>query len=204
MPISAIASSGRPPISPHTRTGTSAAAAASSDAPQEAQDRRAQPVVALGQPRIGAVGGEQELGQIVGADRQEIDLAAAGCRASRPGSALRASRHIRSAWGPCARSLGPCDLLLEQRAWPPRYSHGSLTIGNITRRTLPADASISARACAFISVERSRRGAARASPSPDSPPRRGRRRDRAAPCRRRYRPCGRRPACSPAASSTFV
>src|SRR6185295_2105275 len=32
------------------------------DALQESQDRRAQPVVALGQTRVRAVGGEQELG----------------------------------------------------------------------------------------------------------------------------------------------
>ena len=40
---------------------------------QEPQDRRAQPVVALREPRIGAVGGKQELGKVVRPDRQEID-----------------------------------------------------------------------------------------------------------------------------------
>jgi hypothetical protein len=38
---------------------------------QEPQDRQAQPVIAFGQLGMGAIGGEQELGEVVGADRQE-------------------------------------------------------------------------------------------------------------------------------------
>ncbi|PAV93009.1 hypothetical protein WR25_01598 [Diploscapter pachys] len=44
------------------------------DARQEAQDRWAQPVIAFGEPRVGAIGGKQELRQVVGADRQEVEI----------------------------------------------------------------------------------------------------------------------------------
>ena len=40
---------------------------------EEPQDRRAKPVITLGQLGIGAIGGEQELGQVIGADRQEAE-----------------------------------------------------------------------------------------------------------------------------------
>ena len=117
MPISAIASSGRPAISPQIRTGTLASLACVDDAPQEAQDRRAEPVIALGEARVGAVGGEQELGKVIGADRQEIDPRQQHGRAFRPGSAPRASRRIRSALGQAPLGVpGPFDLLLEQGA----------------------------------------------------------------------------------------
>ena len=74
MPISAIASSVRPPISPQTPSGHLMFVGGADDPAQEAQDRRRQPVVALGEARVGAVGGEQELGEVVGADREEIEL----------------------------------------------------------------------------------------------------------------------------------
>ena len=92
IPIRAIASSVRPPISPQTPTGTPARIRLANDPPQEAKDGRAQPVVALGQLGMGAVGGEQELGEVVGADRQEIDLGQKHDRAARPKRAPRASR----------------------------------------------------------------------------------------------------------------
>src|SRR3546814_4569213 len=40
----------------------------------EAHHRRGQPVVAFGEPRMRAVGGKEELGQIIGADRQEVEM----------------------------------------------------------------------------------------------------------------------------------
>ncbi len=86
---------------------------------EEAQDRRAQPVVALRQPRVGAVGGEQELGEIVGADRQEIDRAAAAGRAFRRGSELRASRRTRSSWAACDGPCAPIRPVLRTVRAPP-------------------------------------------------------------------------------------
>ena len=72
-PISAMASSGRPGHFAANADRHVGGARGVEDALEETQDRRAQPVVALREPRVGAVGGEQELGQVVGADREEID-----------------------------------------------------------------------------------------------------------------------------------
>ena len=73
-PISAIASSGRPPISPHTARSTLASRTARTTRFRKRRIDGRQPVVAFGELGIGAVGGEQELGKVVGADRQEIEL----------------------------------------------------------------------------------------------------------------------------------
>src|SRR3546814_7499928 len=39
----------------------------------KAHHGRREPVIALGEPGVRAVGGEEELGQVVGADRQELE-----------------------------------------------------------------------------------------------------------------------------------
>ena len=139
MPIRAIASRGRPPISPHTRTGTPASRACLFTRLEEAKDRRAQPVVAFGQAGIGAVGGEQELGEIVGPDRQEIDSAAAAGRAFRPAKAPPASRRTRRALEAAASVLRAQAICSSNSSRASSYSQGSDTIGNMTRRTLPPE-----------------------------------------------------------------
>ena len=48
-------------------------AALRDDMAKQGQHRRRQQIVAVGHARIAAVAGEQELRQVVGADRQEID-----------------------------------------------------------------------------------------------------------------------------------
>ena len=71
-PITAIASSGLPAISPHSVSGTACLLAALHDHAQRLECRRVERIEPVGDPLIAAVGGEQELQEIVRADRGEI------------------------------------------------------------------------------------------------------------------------------------
>ena len=98
-PSSAMASSGRPAISPQTEIGRPAAAQCRATAERAQQHGRRQRIVAVGQARIAAVAGEQELGQVVAADRDEIGLPQQGRAAARAARAPPAWRRARSCAG---------------------------------------------------------------------------------------------------------
>jgi hypothetical protein len=68
-----MASSGRPPSSPQSVTGLPCAFGFLHDQPHGAQSRRAQRIIAARKLRVAAIGGEEELHQVVGADRGEVD-----------------------------------------------------------------------------------------------------------------------------------
>ncbi len=80
-PNKAMASRGRPAISPQTDKGTPATRHCCARDRRKAQHRRRQSIVTVGDAQIAAIGGEQKLCQIIGSDRQKID-------------ALQQSRHL--------------------------------------------------------------------------------------------------------------
>ena len=138
------------------RAAPSLAVGLAHDPPQEAQDRRRQPVVAFGQRWDWS--GRRRTG--TGSDRwcrsTGSRASAAGRRASRRAPAPRASRRSGSLYGSSfLRSASQARWLLDQLPRPASNSQGSDTIGNMTSRSRPAAASSSARACAFISASRS-------------------------------------------------
>ena len=170
---SAIASSGLPAES--RRTGSPACLRAAPARPPCCSARSMgalQRVEAVGDTRVLAVAGEQELHQVVGADREEIRLAQrsrrAGTAARAPPPSRRASGRSGSVWPWRSRwlfsrshdRLGAVELVhgrdhrehdLERRARrPPSAGRGS--------------------ACAAGPAGRARCGS-RASPAPGSPPR---------------------------------
>ena len=69
-----MASSGLPPISPHTADAAADRLGPLGDQPQGAQVRRAQRVETVGDEAVLAVGREEILHQVVRSDRQEIGL----------------------------------------------------------------------------------------------------------------------------------
>ncbi len=72
MAARASASIGRPASSPQNDSLVSKRRAAGDDMFQEAQERQVQRVIAFADPFILAVGGEEELFQVIAADRNEI------------------------------------------------------------------------------------------------------------------------------------
>ena len=159
------------------------------DQPHGAQRRRAQRIIAARELRIAAVGGEEELHQIIGADRGEIDDAAADGRAARAATGSRSSRRASAAGAACGRASadGLLDLDHLDRALV------FLDIGDhrehdlhAARHRPPASGRAAAGAAGPGGPAPCGSSASRA---PGSLPWAGA--DRAASCRRRCRACGR-------------
>ena len=180
---------------PHART-----AAALDHVVEEAQGRRREHVVAVDQGRVAAVAGEQELEQVVAADRQEVDPLAAARSAASRATAPRPWPRPRSASAARSPRAAARSSSMSQQA-PRRLQLGDL--GHHREHDLQVPARrrhASARAAGRAAWSAGRAPcAAPASPWPDCP--RAACANRAGACRCRHRACGTPPAVSPAVSS---
>ena len=191
----AKASSGRPAISPQTLTGVPVSAQARWICLQRPKRRRRQRVVAVGHPRVPAVGGEQILHQVVGPDADEVGhrqqrVQVPDQRRRLDHRARRQPRRRRP-----AAALGPGDLDVDQRAGGAELVHvGDQREHDPQRPALAPPRSAPAAAGAAAPGGPGPCGSP-ASPAPDCPP--ARPPCTAAPCRRRGPGCGRSPAGRP-------
>ena len=143
-------------------------------------------------PGIAAVGGIEELHQVVGADREEIDPLQQFVELEQQRRHFQHGADLHPLRQRVAVPAQMRQLASRPAPWPCRIPRPSRSSGT-SRATRARRRRAAARAsgCAAGRAGRGRAGS-RASRAPDSPPRSCA--CRAAPCRRRYRGCGRSPA----------
>ncbi len=189
MPSSAIAEIGLPASSPQSVTGVLLRSAGAHDIAQNAQKRLAERIESVRNPRISAIDRHRELEEVVRSDRDEIDRLHQLVELPEQCRHLQHRAELQLARQTVAEAREMLHFLLQQFAHHLRFRKPrSPSAPSASARCRPLPSASREAASAAVPAGRATAGL-HASRAPDFLPRgRG---NRAPPCRRQYRACGR-------------